>query len=482
MSERLKSRTIRSLIWSGMESISVSALNLLFGIILARILLPQDFGIVAILQTFIFLSQTLVDSGMSNALIRQIKRTFEDCSTVFWFNIAISIGLYAILFGSAPLIADFFNIPILEPTTKVLSLTLIINSASIVHQTLLTANLDFRSQTQISLISIILSSITGVILAYNGCGVWAIVIQQLLNSIIRTTAFWYYSKWQPKLTFSRKSFSSLFSFGSKLLLSGIIDTIYTNIHSLIIGKIFDLKNLGLYSKAYHLSRFIPTTLTAIVQRVSYPVMSEIQDKNDQLNDNFSRMIKMAGFITFPIAFIFAATSDSIINVLLTEKWIGIVPYIHILTFYFIWYPINSLNLNLLQVKGRSDLFLKLEIIKVVIGLLILAITASFSIRVICWGLVSHSTISLIINMYYTEKFINFGFKLQLKAFMPSLINAIIAGLVAYFLHNIAENHLAQIFIGLTAGISIYYFGSLLLCSGELKEISLLLKSLKNGQE
>ena len=407
--ESLKKKTVKGIGWSAVEKFSGQGVQFLVTIVIARILTPKDFGLVGMLAVFISVSQALVDSGFSQALIRTQNRTQADNCTVFYFNIAISFFLYAILFFIAPWVADFYNEPQLLVLMRVLCLVVIINSFGAIQRALYTATLNFKTQAKASLIASTLSGIGGIILAYQGFGVWALVGQQLLNAFFCVTLFWWFSKWRPQLIYSWKSFHKLFAFGSNLLLSTLLNTIYNNIYQIVIGKIFNAASLGHFTQAKHFCQLPSSHITGILDRVIYPVLSSIQDDDEKLSSSYRRLLRTSAFIVFPLMCGLAAVSYPLIKILLGEKWMFAATLIVPLSFSLMWNPIHAINLDLLKVKGRSDLFLKLEIIKKIFSTIVLIISIPFGLLFMCWMRILSSFIALFINTYYTGKLIHVGF-------------------------------------------------------------------------
>ena len=371
----LKDKTVKGVIWSSIDRFSAQGIQFVFSILIARLLLPEDYGVIAMLNIFLAVSQTFIDSGFGTALIRKIDRTETDFSTVFYFNIAVASVFYVILFFCAPAIANFYETPLLESVTKVVALNLIINSLSGIHNAKLSIVIDFKSRAKISIITTLLTGAVGLWMAYAGYGVWTLVVQNLLSSVIRTVMLWIIVRWRPQLVFSWKSFKELFSFGSKLLASALLDTLYNNIYTLVIGKVFSPSTLGVYSKAKNLAQFPSSNITSVLQSVTFPVLSTIQNDEERLSDAYKRFLKLSAFVVFPLMVGLAAVADPFIRIALTDKWANAICLLQILCFSLIWYPIHAINLNILQVKGRSDYFLKLEIIKKVQGVLFLTVTS-----------------------------------------------------------------------------------------------------------
>lgn len=465
--------TLIGLLWGSIERFSAQFVQFIVMIVMARLLSPHDYGIVGMLTIFIAISQTLVDSGFSQALIRKQDRTETDNSTVFYFNVAVGVLIYFILFLCAPLIAQFYEEPILVDVTRILSIVVIANSFAVVQRALLSANIDFKTQAKATIGAAFLSGIVGITMAVNGFGVWAIVWQQISNACVITLLLWILCKWHPQLTYSWKSFKELFSFGSKLLLAGIINTIYNNIYLLVIGKVFSAKDLGHYTRAQQFAEFPSSNITGIIQRVTYPTLCKIGDDH-QLEYAYRKMLRLSAFIIFPMMVGLSAVASPFVELILTKKWLPAAPLLSIICFSMMWYPIHALNLNLLQVKGRSNLFLRLEIIKKLIGVTILVITVPFGLMWMCVGSIVSSIICLIVNTYYTGTLINVGFFVQMKDLIPILGLSLIMGGIVYALLFMIATPVWQLVVGIIAGIVVYIIGARILCPQEYKEIKKIL--------
>jgi O-antigen/teichoic acid export membrane protein len=438
---------------------------------------PKDYGLVGMLTVFTAVAQSLIDSGFSQALIRKQNRTETDNSTVFYFNIAVGLVLYLILFLCAPLIADFYDEPQLVSITRVIGLSLIFNSLAVVQRALLTIAIDFRTQAKASFIAAIVSGIVGITMAYHGFGVWSIVAQQLINLGLNTILLWILSKWMPKLVYSWNSFRELFSFGSKLLASGLLDTLYRNIYLIVIGKFFKASDLGYYTRAQQFGDFPSSNLTGILQRVTYPVLCTIQNDDDRLASVYRRFLRISAFVIFPLMTGLAAVAKPTILILLKEQWLFTATLLQILCFSMMWYPIHAINLNLLQVKGRSDLFLKLEIWKKILGVVVLCATLPFGLIAMCFGGIASSLIALVINTYYTGKLINVGFFKQMRDLMPTLILSLAVGTIVYVTINTLNiNPIFQLIIGVIEGIVIYIVVAKIFKFSEFKELIDIIKN------
>ncbi len=473
--ESLKQKTTKGLLWSSVERFSNQGVQFVFSIILARLLSPSDFGIIAMITIFFAIAQSFVDSGFSNALVRKTDRREEDLSTCFYFNIGVGIIAYIVLFLIAPLVANFYNQPILSPIIRITGLGVILNSLCVVQQALFTIKIDFKSQAKITLSATVISGIVGIILAYQGYGIWALVWQGVASSIVRMGLLWFMSKWRPTTGFSKSSFNYLFGYGSKLLASGLLDTIYNNIYPIVIGKFYTPAQLGNYSRALSFAQLPSSNITSILQRVTFPVLSTIQDDIPRLQANYRRLLKLSAFIVFPLMTGLAAVAFPMIRIILTPKWEGCSLYLQIICFALMWYPIHAINLNLLQVKGRSDLFLRLEIIKKIVGVCIMCITIPLGITAMCVGMVASSLISLFINTYYTGKLINIGYLKQMKDVFPILIVSLIMGIVVYVTILFFTSDFTKLIIGIPLGMFIYIVGTYLLAHEELSELVKIIK-------
>ena len=475
MPDTLKQKATKGVLWSAIERFSVQGVQFCIMIIMARLLTPNDYGLIGMLSIFLAVAQSLIDSGFSQALIRKQDRTEVDNSTIFYFNVVVSIILYLILFLFAPYIADFYNTPELCNITRVVCFGIIINSLAVVQRAILTIKIDFKTQAKISLIATLISGITGIILAYSGYGVWALVIQSLINSFLNTILLWVLSKWRPIKAYSWKSFKELFSFGSKLLTSGLIDTIYRNIYPIVIGKTFSASDLGYYTRAQHFSEFPSSNITGVLQRVTYPILCNIQNDDNKLRDVYRRFLKLSAFVIFPLMTGLAAVSHPFINLIIGSQWEYCAVLLQIICFNMMWYPIHSINLNLLQVKGRSDLFLRLEIIKKIIGITIIIISVPLGIEAMCYGGVVSSIVCLIINTYYTGKLINVGFFIQMRDILPTFILCIVMFILVLYTIHFISNITLQLLIVISIGMISYLGCSYIFKYAELQEILSILK-------
>ena len=459
MSDSLKSKTVKGVVWSSIERFSTQGVQFLIMIIMARLLTPKDYGLIGMLAIFLAVAQSLIDSGFSQALIRKQDRTDVDNSTVFYFNIVVSSALYLILFIAAPFVADFYNQPELTSVMRVVCLGVILNSLAVVQRALLTVRIDFKTQAKASLSAAVISGCIGIVLAYCGFGVWSLVVQQLLNLSVNTLLLWIFSKWRPIAVFSWKSFHELFAFGSKLLASGLLDTLYRNIYPIVIGKLFSASSLGHYTRAHQFSEFPSSNVTGIIQRVTYPILCGIQDETERLEAVYRKFLKLSAFIIFPLMIGMSAVARPFIDIVLGKQWGFCGQLLQIICFAMMWYPIHAINLNLLQVKGRSDLFLRLEIIKKILGITVLCITAPFGLVVMCYGQIFNSIVALVINTYYTGKLINVGFIRQMKDLLPTILLSLTMFGAILLVNDFIEANIYRLVIGILVGIIVYSSGS-----------------------
>lgn len=471
----LKEKTVKGVIWSAVDRFSAQGIQFVFSILIARLLVPEDYGVIAMLNIFLAVSQTFIDSGFGTALIRKIDRTETDFSTVFYFNIAVAVFFYLGLFFAAPAIANFYNTPLLVPVTRVTAINLVIGSLSGIHNAKLSIAIDFKSRAKISIVSAVLTGSVGLWMAYSGYGVWALVVQTVFAGIIRTIMLWIIVKWYPKLVFSWKSFKEMFSFGSKLLASGLLDTLYNNIYTLVVGKVFSSSTLGVYAKAQALAEFPSSNITGVLQNVSFPVLSSIQNDEDKLAGAYKRFIRVSAFVIFPLMLGLSSVADPFIRLLLTDKWENTIYLLQIICFSMMWYPIHAINLNILQVKGRSDYFLKLEIIKKIQGVLILCVTVPMGIIAMSYGQVVSSLISLYLNTYYTKKLIGYGLWDQMKDLLPIFIHSLLMWGLVLLVVNLMPTLWLKLIVGVLSGMIYYIAGAFIMKFPEMNELLVILR-------
>lgn len=429
--QNLKQKTLKGVGWSAIDNVSGYAVTFVVGIILARLLSPEDYGLLGLIGIFTAICNCFITAGFGSALIRKKDATEDDYSTVFICNLSMALLLYGVLFVCAPLIANFFERQELIALTRVSSLGMIIGSLAFVQRTRLTKRIDFKTQTKITIIAAVVRGVVGITTAFIGWGVWALVAQDITASVVSTILLWHYNKWIPNLRFSTKSFHELFGYSSKLLTSGLIDTIWKEIYQVVIGKYYTTATLGQYTRAGMFSGLFSNNLTSIIQRVSFPVLSEIQDNPSRLKDGYRRIIRSTMLITFACTLMLAAIAKPMILVLIGDKWLQASTFLQIICFGSMLYPLHAINLNILQVKGRSDLFLKLEIIKkcIALGPLLLGIFVSIYWMLI--GSVFTGFLAYYLNAFYSGPLLNYSIRAQIKDILPSFFIALTTAAVSF---------------------------------------------------
>jgi O-antigen/teichoic acid export membrane protein len=457
MDEQLKQQTKKGVFWSAMQRFSTQGLQFITTLFLARLLTPADYGVVSMLGVFIAICSVFVDGGFINALTRKQDRTHADICTVFFFNIGVAALAYCLLFAIAPLVAAFYNMPELRVVLRVLGIAMIINSFASVQVTLLTINLDFKTQTPIAIVTIVISATVAIICAWMGLSYWALVIQNIVYCIVNTSLYWHFSKWRPTLVFSRKSFNEMFGFGSKILATQFIDTIYSNLYSLVIGKAFSASALGSYDRANSYANFPSNSLTGVMQRVTYPVLCRMQGNDGELAWTYRKFLKLSAFVIFPLMMGLSALAYPFIILIIGYKWTASAAMLQVICFGLMWFPINSINLNLLMVKGRSDLTLRVEVIKKIIGVLLLFGCVPLGIMALCYSVIVASVLAVVINTYYTGKLIGLGFFKQMKDLLPTFaISVSMWGVIL-----LVNSHIASLPVQMGTGFvvgAVYYIG------------------------
>lgn len=434
MSEQsLKDKTVKGGVWSAVDYIARYGISFVVGVILARLLTPDDYGLIGIITIFITLFNYIVDGGLGAALIRKLDTDKDDYSTLFIANLAISVFLALLLVLIAPLVSRFFEREQLTVMTQVMSIIIVLDSLSIVQKVRLTKRIDFKTQTKVSVSAALISGTVGILMAYFDYGVWALVGQQISSSLFNTIFLWIYNKWIPRLVFRFDRFKEMWNFGWKLLVSSIIGSLWDNLYSVIIAKNYSTITLGHYSRANQFATLCPSTINSVVQRVSYPVLCSFQNDKAQLKLAYSKIIRVAMLPTFILALGLAACAETFIEVLIGEQWIPCVPYLQILCFGLMLYPLHALNINVLQVVGRSDLTLILRIIKTALATIPLLLGIFFNIYYMLWGSVVIGFASYLVNAYFPTKLISYSYKEQLLDIMPSFLVAVAMALVVYAL-------------------------------------------------
>jgi len=435
----LKQKAISGATWSLTGRILQQGSQFVFGIILARLLLPAEYGLVSMAMVFVIVLQVFIDSGFSAAIIQRKNLTNTDLSTVFYINLILSTLAYIILFFSAGEIAEFYNEPQLLKIVRVLSLLVFLFALSIVQNSLLTRDVNFKLRTRIEFTSQVLSSIIAIFLAYKGYGVWALIWKTLFNQIFINIQLWFQNNWFPSLEFSKSSFKELFSFSSKLLLSGLLDTIYRQLYRLVVGKFYPAAELGFYTRAEQFKNLPIQTISGALMSFLLPVFSKMQDEPERLKKAALKVIKIVMFFNINAMIVMGIIADPMIHVLLGDKWSGAIPYLQLIVLVGVFFPMHAINVQILAALGRSDLFLRIEVLKKMIGIPPILLAIFVGIEAMIIGMIATSLIALSINTYYTKKLINLGLLEQLKSLSHSFIIAAVLVMsllpAVYFLKN-----------------------------------------------
>ncbi len=466
----LKQKTINGMLWSISERFSLQGVQLIVSIILARLLEPAQFGLIGMLSLFMAVAQSVLDSGFGSALIQKKDADHLDYCSIFYFNVLIGLILTLLLIFSAPLIATFFDEPLLTPLTRFLSLNIFVNGFALVQTSIFTKQMNFRALLKINLMSVIISGFVGIALAYLGWGVWSLAIQSVLNTLIRTIIFWVSSNWKPSLEFSLLSLTGMFPYGSKLLFSGILDTFFQNIYQTFIGKIYSVTELGFFTRALTMQQAAVNATSSSLGRVLFPAMSPMQDETNRLKQAYKKTISVSLFFHFPLMFGLIGIADPLIKFLMTEKWAPSIPFFQLLCISGLLYPLHVLNLNILKVKGRSDLFFKLEIVKKVIIIFSILITYRWGVEGLLYGQIGTSIVAYILNSFYSGRLVDYSMFEQLKDISFSFLTAAIMGLLLIFLKIfISYSLFIQLVLLISIGMMIYLFENWVIKSTALKE-------------
>lgn len=472
----LRTKALKGVLWSGIDKAAVKAVSFIVSIVIARILSPADYGVIGMILVFITIANIFIDSGMSQALVQRKNRTASDMATAFYFNVIVAVVCYIILFFCAPLIAKFYGVDLLNPILRVLGLNLIISSFSTVQRANLLAILDFKSIAYVNISGVIVSGIVGIWMANEGFGVWALVGQYLSVTLTTTLVFWLVGKWHPTVGFSKESFKVLWGFGSKLLATGLVATILREIYTVAIGKFYRSSELGYYTRAVQTSDMVAMTTNDLINAVTFPILSSLQDDRSRMVDVYSRMLGMTAFCIFPIMTGLAVVAYPFISVLLTDKWLPVVPLLQWLCLARMFTPISSLNMNILNAVGRSDLFMKLDFSKLPLIILTMIITIPLGVKAIVIGEFLSTFICYFMNAYLPGKMFNFGVKAQFKIFWKIGVATLLMIFSVWIVMLFFESSLIKLVMGIIVGFFAYAIFSYLLKIRELAEIKILLLS------
>lgn len=450
---------LSNFIWRFLERCGAQGVTLIVSIVLARLLDPNVYGTIALVTIFTTIMQIFVDSGMGNALIQKKDADDLDFSSVFYFNIVMCSVLYLIMFFLAPFIAKFYKIPELTAVVRVLSLILVISGVKNVQQAYVSRHLMFKRFFFATLGGTIGAAVIGIIMAYFGFGVWALVAQMLFNTTIDTLILWITVKWRPKKMFSMQRLKSLFSYGWKLLISALLDTVYNNIRQLIIGKVYTKSDLAYYNNGKKYPEYLVSNINTAIDSVLLPTMSNEQNHPERVKSMTRRAIKTATFIIMPLMVGFAVCSRQLVSLILTDKWLPSVPFMQIFCISFAFYPIHTANLNAIKAMGRSDLFLKLEIIKKSIGVVTIIIAIKFGVMAMAYSMLITSFISQVVNSFPNKKLLNYSYLEQLKDMLPQIILSLVMGAIVYAVTFLKLSSVITLAIQILVGVVVYWVGS-----------------------
>ena len=458
MSEKsIREKVISGLVWKFAERIGAQGVSFIVSIILARLLSPSDYGLIALTTIFISISNIFVQSGFGNALVQKKNADDTDFSSVFYFNIFVSLVFYIIIFFTSPLIAKLYNRADLTIIMRVMAISILIYGINNIQQAYVSKTMQFKRFFFSTLIGTVISAFVGIIMAYKGFGVWALVSQYLINSIVDTVVLWITVKWRPKKLWSLERIKELYSFGWKLFLSCLIDTIYDNIYGLFIGKIYNSSMLGLYNKGNQFPNLIVSNINTPIQSVLFPALSEEQNNKVRVKSMVRRSIVTSSFLILPMMVGLASIAKSLVIILLTEKWLGCVFFLQISCITFAFWPIHTANLQAINALGRSDIFLKLEVVKKILGILVLLISIPFGIKVMVIGRAILDTFCTIINAFPNKKLLDYSFIEQWKDIIPSLIISLLMGVIVLSIELFNLNVYLTLIIQIVVG-AIAYFG------------------------
>lgn len=485
---RIRNETLSGTKWQLASKITLEPVQLVYGMILARFVGPEEMGILGLTAIFFAVARTLAEAGFGQALIRKLDRTDADINTMFWFNVGMSLLMSGTLFLAAPWFAEFYHQPALRDLTRVSAVMMFLNSTGSIHWTLYTCRRDFKTPAIIRVVTTLIGIPICLVLAWKGFSYWSVVIQGVVVSLVSLVTIWIVSPWKPRFMFSGKSFRELFGFGSKLAASNLLGTIYFYIKPFIVGKFYSAADLGLYSRGCHLARVAPQTFSSIVDQIAYPILATIQNDDTRLRSVYQKYIKISTLVICWGTFLIAAMGEPLVRVLYGEKWLGCVVFLQIVCFSVCLTHISSINLGLLKVKGRSDLVLWLEVIKKTVSLAMAIYAATISVEAICWAGVIYCQIAIFLNSYYTAKLIDLSWWQQQKDYFPYVMASFVTVTPAYFISMTPLHPILQLACGGLSALLLYYaylhfkrddaYRELLICAAQspkIKRVKLLEK-------
>lgn len=455
MAGSVRRKLVRGVLWNTIEKFFVQGVSFVLGIILARLLSPSDYGLIGMLTVFLAVSGQFIDGGLYNALVQKKECKEIDYSTVFVINMTMAIVIYMILFFTAPLIAGFYNEPLLTDLTRVIGINFILGAFNTVQRAKLNKAVDFKSLAKINVTSTILSGTVGVFMAFTGLGVWALVGQRITSTIVNLFLLPLFSKWKLSIKFSKKSFHKLFGYGSKLMVTGLYSILINNISTLFIGKTYNSAQLGYYTKGLGYPNLIANIVYGVLGSVTFPVLSSLQDDKEHLIRVYKKCLFLIALVVFPVMVLLALLAKPLVLILLTEKWLPCVVFLQITCFAKLFYPLSALNMNILNAVGRSDLFMKLDFSKAPLILGTLAITIPISVEAIVWGNLFTAFVCFFINAYLPGKMFGYGAWKQIKDWKYILLSLIIMSIVLILLLNLIDNMWMQLIVGGITGPLIY---------------------------
>ena len=454
--QSLKDKTVKGTFWSALDAFLSQGVTFIVGIVLARLLSPEEYGLIGIATIFTSVLLGIVDSGFSNAIIRKQDAKDEDFNTLFLINMAISIALFVVLFSSAPWIAFFFDRPQLIPLVRVMGLLLILQALSIVQYTILSRRIDFKTKTKANVIAALSSGLIGIGMAFAGSGVWSLVGQQLSRQLIFSICLWIYNKWWPQLRISTESLHYMWGFGWKILISGLVYNIWNQLYQVVVGKFYSPATLGQYSRSKEYAGLFSSGMTNIVQRVTFPVLAQVQDDKERMISGYRRIIKDTMFITAVILISMGAVAEPLIYCLIGPKWYEAATYLPLICVSMSLYPLHAINLNMLQVQGRTDIYLYLEIIKRVVSVGPLLLGIFINIYWMLVGTIFAGFISFFLNTYYTGKKLGYTSWMQLKDIAPSYGVALFVAVAVYFLKYLPLSYWVVLPLQIAVGVAVFF--------------------------
>lgn len=454
--QSLKDKTVKGLGWSAVDSFLGQGITFIVGLILARLLSPSEYGLIGLVTIFITVFNAIIDSGFSQALIRKKDTNDDDYNTMFITNMVLSVVMFLLLFFGAPAIANFFKRQELVSLARVMGVVLIINALSITQNTVLTKKLDFKTRTKASLISAVLSGIVGIAMAFTGFSVWALVGQQITKQLANTVCLWVFNRWWPKFSFSTESFKYMWGFGWKMLVSGLLDTVWSQLYQVVVGKFYSPTTLGQYSRSKEYAGIFSSNIQSIAGRVSFPVLAEIQDDKNRLVSAYRRIIKTTMFVTAICMMSMAAVAEPLLYCLIGPQWHQAATFLPLICISMSLYPLHAINLNMLKVQGRSDLFLWLEIIKKIIAIGPISLGIFVDIYWMVAGSVITGIIAFFLNSFYSGKFLGYTSWMQLKDVAPSYGVALLIAISVYFLKYLPLSNWVILPIQIVAGTAMFF--------------------------